>query len=173
MGWWCHIVLPGMYFPYNCWCPAQECVGVECLSMVLRGLDRTGILLVYPSPSCTALAGTAGVVSALALEFSQQIVLGEFNVRAEASRGDPIQNSGCYVSHGPVSISGGPNARDWATSEAVWYLFCFLLSVPDSTTELGCWEGDKCQPATIDRTTSVPSPHSDVRAMGKHSLLMG
>ncbi|XP_053154385.1 uncharacterized protein LOC128345841 [Hemicordylus capensis] len=67
-------------------CPVRQSQNFECLSLRVGLRDRLGILLVYRPPRCTSvsLPELAGVVSEVALGSSRLIVLGDFNVHAEA-----------------------------------------------------------------------------------------
>ncbi|XP_053151089.1 uncharacterized protein LOC128344612 [Hemicordylus capensis] len=67
-------------------CPVRQSQNFECLSLRVGLRDRLGILLVYRPPRCTSvsLPELAGVVSEVALGSPRLIVLGDFNVHAEA-----------------------------------------------------------------------------------------
>ncbi|KAF7247959.1 putative RNA-directed DNA polymerase from transposon BS [Varanus komodoensis] len=69
---------------------SQVCLpgpGLECLYLVLGDRDRLGILLVYRAPFCptVSLPELTETVSDLVLRTPRMLVLGDFNLHAEAS----------------------------------------------------------------------------------------
>ncbi|KAF7239822.1 Craniofacial development protein 2 [Varanus komodoensis] len=67
--------------------PVPSRPGLECLYLVLGNRDRLGILLVYRAPFCptVSLPELTETVSDLVLRTPRMLVLGDFNIHAEAS----------------------------------------------------------------------------------------
>ncbi|KAF7247270.1 Netrin receptor UNC5B [Varanus komodoensis] len=67
--------------------PVPSRPGLECLYLVLGDRDRLGILLVYRAPFCptVSLPELTETVSDLVLRTPRMLVLGDFNIHAEAS----------------------------------------------------------------------------------------
>ncbi|KAF7236187.1 putative RNA-directed DNA polymerase from transposon BS [Varanus komodoensis] len=67
--------------------PVPSRPGLECLYLVLGDRDRLGILLVYRAPFCptVSLPELTETVSDLVLRTPRTLVLGDFNLHAEAS----------------------------------------------------------------------------------------
>ncbi|KAF7252108.1 putative uncharacterized transposon-derived protein F52C9.6, partial [Varanus komodoensis] len=67
--------------------PVPSRPGLECLYLVLGDRDRLGILLVYRAPFCptVSLPELTDTVSDLVLRTPRMLVLGDFNIHAEAS----------------------------------------------------------------------------------------
>uniref|UniRef100_A0A803TC32 Reverse transcriptase domain-containing protein n=1 Tax=Anolis carolinensis TaxID=28377 RepID=A0A803TC32_ANOCA len=75
-------------------CPVPQSTMFECVHLRVGDRDRLGILLVYRPPRCTtvSLPELAEVVSGLAVESRRLIVLGDFNVHAEANLSGAAQD---------------------------------------------------------------------------------